>query len=223
MAEGKAVLISLLINIVIPVIILLRFSGPTYLGPLYGLLLAIAFPIGYGIYDLAAAGNVNLLSIIGIIGVGLTGSIGILHLDPELVAIKEAGVPLTIGLIIIISEKTRFSIVRKLFEKVLAMEKITAALHHQGTRDAFDRRFSHASYFFGASFFLSAALNYMLAKIIVVSPPGTVAFNNELGYMTALSFPVIALPMIAVLGLIFWYLLNGIKEETGLEFEALFR
>ena len=38
-----------------------------------------------------------------------------------------------------------------------------------------------------SSFFLSAVLNYSLAKILVKSQPGTEAFNAELGRMTALS------------------------------------
>ena len=52
---------------------------------------------------------------------------------------------------------------------------------------------------FGWVFFLSSLLNYLLAVIILTAEPGTVAFNEQLGKMTALSFPVIALPATAVL------------------------
>ena len=50
-------LVSLAVNIVIPVIILVRFSGEDELGPVNGLLLALAFPVGYGLYDLIARGG----------------------------------------------------------------------------------------------------------------------------------------------------------------------
>ncbi|MDE2817308.1 MAG: hypothetical protein OXK81_11510 [Chloroflexota bacterium] len=44
-------LLSILLNIVIPVIILMRFSSDEWLGPMYGLLVALAFPLAYGIFD----------------------------------------------------------------------------------------------------------------------------------------------------------------------------
>ena len=45
-------LTNLLVNIIIPVIILTKFSKEEYLGPLYGLLAALAPPFLYGLYDL---------------------------------------------------------------------------------------------------------------------------------------------------------------------------
>ena len=51
--------------------------------------------------------------------------------------------------------------------------------------------------------------------MIVVSPAGTEAFNSEIGRMTALSFPVIALPtMIILMGAIF-YIFKRISTLTG--------
>jgi len=72
------------------------------------------------------------------------------------------------------------------------------------------------------SFFLSSVLNYILAKIILVSAPGSVAFTEELGKMTALSFPVIALPSTIVLMSALFYLLHHIKKLTHLEAEDIF-
>ena len=50
-----------------------------------------------------------------------------------------------------------------------------------------------------SSFFLSSALNYILAKMILVSEPGTTAYTEELGRMTALSYPVIVIPSMILL------------------------
>jgi L-amino acid N-acyltransferase YncA len=73
-----------------------------------------------------------------------------------------------------------------------------------------------------ASFLLSSILNFFLAVFILKSPPGTAEFNAELGKMTALSYPVIVIPSMVVLGLALWKLLSGIKALTGLQLEEIF-
>ena len=69
------------------------------------------------------------------------------------------------------------------------------------------------------SFFLSSILNYLLAKWILVSPPGTTAYNEELGRMTALSYPVIALPSMVLMMAALWYLFSQIGKLTGEDIE----
>ena len=72
------------------------------------------------------------------------------------------------------------------------------------------------------SFFLSSALNYILAKVVLVSQPGTVEFTEELGKMTALSFPIIAVPSTLVLMGTLFYLLRHIQKLTHLKLEDIF-
>ena len=43
--------ISLLINIAIPALVLMKLSGEQHLGPVMGLLVALSFPLVYGIQD----------------------------------------------------------------------------------------------------------------------------------------------------------------------------
>ena len=68
-----------------------------------------------------------------------------------------------------------------------------------------------------------AALNYGLAKYLLVSEPGTPAFAEELGKMTALSFPVIALPSTLVLVAALFYLLQGVQKLTHLQLDDIFQ
>jgi hypothetical protein len=70
---------------------------------------------------------------------------------------------------------------------------------------------------------MSSTLNYILAKWIMVSPPGTEAYNQELGRMTALSYPIIALPSAIVLMFALYYLMSGITKLTHLEIEDVLR
>ena len=42
---------NLLFNIAIPVIVMMKLSKEEYFGPTYGLVIALAFPLGYGLYE----------------------------------------------------------------------------------------------------------------------------------------------------------------------------
>ena len=214
-------LLSLGLNILIPVIILMRFSAEDRLGPVYGLLVALAFPVIYGLYDFTRRRNFNLFSALGFVGILLTGGVGLLKLDVQWIAIKEASIPLIVGIVVLGSLKTRFPLVRKLLGKMIKLDRVDTALREKGTAEVFERQLVRATYIVGASFFLSAILNYVLAKIIVVSPAGTTAFNEELGRMTLLSFPVIAVPSIIVLAIAVMYLCSGIAKLTDLDVQSL--
>ena len=219
--SAESPLLSLGLNILIPVIILMRFSAEDRLGPVYGLLVALAFPVIYGLYDFTRRRNFNLFSALGFVGILLTGGVGLLKLDVQWIAIKEASIPLIFGIVVLGSLKTRFPLVRKLLGKMIKLDRVDAALREKGTAEVFERQLVRATYIVGSSFFLSAVLNYVLAKIIVVSPAGTTAFNEELGRMTLLSFPVIAVPTIIVLVIAVMYLCSGIAKLTDLDVQSL--
>ena len=53
--------------------------------------------------------------------------------------------------------------------------------------------------------------------------PGTDAFNNELGRMTALSYPVITLPVMLVLMGTIYYIFSTVGKLTGLELEEMMK
>ena len=126
-------LLSLLLNVVAPVAVLTLLSGEDRLGPAGGLVVALAFPLGYGAYDLVRRRKFNLLSIVGIVGVLLTGGIGLLELDPQWVAVKEAAVPLVIGAVVVGSLWTRYPLVRTLMRQVIDFERVATALEERGT------------------------------------------------------------------------------------------
>ncbi len=216
-------LLSLLMNIVIPVIILMRFSGEEWLGPVNGLLVALAFPLIYGIFDFSQRRTFNFLPVVGIVGILLTGGIGLLKLDPKWIAVKEATIPLVIGIVVLGSLKTRFSLLSMLLNQVIDSAAVNAALDARGTRPKYNKRLVNATFIGASSFFLSAALNYFLARLVVVSQPGSTAFNEELGKMTALSFPVISVPAIIILSIAIVYTVVGIRNLTGMEMERIFR
>jgi hypothetical protein len=66
-------------------------------------------------------------------------------------------------------------------------------------------------------------MNYLLATWIVVSPAGTAAFNEELGRLTLLSYPVIALPSMLIMAAVLYYLTRAIRSLADLEWTQALR
>lgn len=216
-------LANVLLNIVIPTVILMKGSSEQYLGPTLGVIVALAFPIGYGLYDFSITKKVNLFSALGVISVILTGGISLLKLPPEYIAIKEAAIPALIGLATLASVYTRFPLVRTFLynDKIMQVDKVHEVLVKYDNVAAFEKTLKNASYMLAGSFFLSALLNYILASLIVVSAPGTEQYNSELGKMTALSFPVISIPSMLVMVGAMVYLFKNITRLTHLKWEEI--
>ena len=221
----ESLLLNLVLNIIIPTLILTKLSGEEHLGPQLSIIVALAFPIGYGIYDFSRQGKVNLFSGLGVVSVLLTGGISLLELDPKYIAFKEAGIPALLGIATLISTYTKYPLVKVFLynDKVLNTELISEKLSDNQTESAFEKTLVNASYIVAASFFLSAVLNYVLAKALVVSQPGTEAYATELGKMTAYSYVVIVIPSIAVMIFAMLYLFKRIKALTGLALDDVFQ
>lgn len=216
--------LNLLCNAVFPAVVLSTLSKPERLGPMWALLLAISLPLGYGIYDLLQRKTWNVFSVIGVVGTALTGGLGLLKLSGFWFAVKEAAVPLILGIAVPLTLKTRQPLVRTLVcnEAVLNMPKVEAALDAAQARPAFEQLLARVSWVIAGSFAMSAVLNFGLAIWILKSPPATPEFNAELARMNLLSYPVITIPSLAVMMFGMWRLITGIEKLTGLRGEELF-
>lgn len=216
-------LVELAITLLIPSLILMKLSGPDDLGPLNALLLALVFPLAWGLRDLVLQHKFNLLATLGLVSVLLTGGIGLLQLDPKWLAVKEAAIPGIIGLVVLGSTLTRYPLVKTLLYSpaVFDVARVQEQLAARGATAAFEARLLRATWMLGGTFFFSAALNYFLATYLVVSPPGSAAFNEELGRLTLLSYPFIALPVTLMMGFVLYYLARVIREMTGLQLADL--
>ncbi|WP_203299179.1 VC0807 family protein [Marinobacter sediminum] len=215
--------VDLLVSIVIPSVILMKFSGEAHLGPVNALIIGLAFPLGWGLFELIRYHKKNFIAVLGLISVGLTGGIGLLELDAGWLAVKEAAVPAVIGLAVLISTRTKYPLVRTLLynPKILDVDKIHRSLEEKGSVDEFEARLLKASYFFAGTFLFSSIMNYVIARWIVTSPSGTEAFNEELGKMTLVSYPMIAIPSMIMMMLIFYYLWRTIRRLTGYTLEEV--
>lgn len=212
-------LAELAFTILIPALILMQLSGAQELGAVNALLLALAFPFGWGVLEFARRGKPGWMALLGLISVMLTGGIGLLALDPQWLAVKEAAVPGVIGLAVLGSAYTRYPLVRALLYNpaLIDIARVQQALAARGTQAVFDGRLRLANYLLSSTFFFSAAMNYTLASWIVTSPAGSAAFNEELGRLTLLSYPVIALPSMLMMAGLLYFLGRSVQRLSGLK------
>jgi len=216
-------MVDLLVTIVLPSIILMKFSGADDLGPTNALIAALALPLGWGLFELIKYRKFNFMALLGLVSVLLTGGIGLLELDTKWLAVKEAAIPAVIGIAVLVSTFTPYPLIKALIlnPNIMDVDKIKQRLEESNGTVAFENRLMKATYFLAGTFAFSAVMNYILAKWIVTSPTGSEAFNEELGQLTLYSYPVIAIPsMIMTMG-IFYYLWRTINDLTGLSLEEI--
>jgi hypothetical protein len=212
-------LIDLLVSIVIPSVILMKFSGEGDLGATQALMLALAFPLGWGLFELLKYRKFNFIALLGLISVLLTGGIGLLQLNTQWLAVKEAAIPGLIGLAVLVSTRTRYPLIKTLLYNpaLIDVARVRQHLEERGTEQDFEARLQTATWLLGSTFFFSAAMNYFLATWIVTSPAGSQAFNEELGRLTLMSYPMIALPSMLMMMAVLYYIARAVRQLAGLK------
>ena len=102
------------------------------------------------------------------------------------------------------------------------VKQIKSSLEERGLVKQFENRLLIATYLISGTFFFSAIMNYILATWIVTSPAGSTAFNEELGRLTLVSYPVIAIPSMLMMMAILYFLWKTIRNMTGLKTADIF-
>ena len=131
--------------------------------------------------------------------------------------------PAIIGLVVLISTKTRYPLIKTMLfnPKIMDVDKINNKLEEHNSTEKFESRLMKATYLLAGTFLFSAIMNYVLAKWIVTSPAGSAEFNEQLGQMTLYSYPMIAIPSMIMMMGIFYYLWKTINGMTGLSLEEI--
>ena len=222
--------ISLLFNVVIPVVILNKLS--TQWTPLYVLFLALAFPLGYGIADFVRRRKLNPLSIFGFLNVAVTGGLAVLGLSGIWFSVKEAFFPFLIGVFVAISAYREKPFVETLLlnPQLVNLALIDEKLSEKNAKPAFHHHLKISTLMLAGSFFVSAVLNFALAQSVFLdidpvldAQTKAVVLNEQIAKMTTWSTVVIMLPSMVILIFIFWYLLRGIRQITGLRTEEFIK
>ena len=225
--------LNILINIILPVVLLQQLGkrlGEN--GPLIALILALALPLGYGIWDFLRNHHKNYVSLFGLISVLFTGGFALMHLEGIWFAVKEAAFPALMALGVAASALTRKPLIATLFcnEQLLHMTKIEQRLTERDKQIEFKKLVRTSTFWLAGSFILSSVLNYVLARRIFVDLDPTLAsslraemLNTQIAEMTGMGFVAIALPMMLFTGAVLYYFLSRLGRLTGYTFDEIIK
>jgi hypothetical protein len=221
--KHENVLVNIVVNIAVPAIIMVKFDEWLNISPALALVLALMFPLGYGIFDLIRARKWSLFSAVGFFSILITGGIGLLQLPCGWIAIKEASVPIIFFILIVLSALSKRTMLEKfLFDgNILNADLIYSHIRTDDQRIEFRRIMLRGTALLASSFILSAILNFALARAIVHSESGSTAFTKELGNMVAMSYPIIVIPCTLVLYVMLHYVVKKLKHLTKLSTNEL--
>jgi len=226
--QNEHTFLNIVCNIVLPIFILNK--GHQFLTPLYSLLIALAFPLGYGLFELAKKRKFNMFSLLGLLNVGFTGGLALSGLGGIWFAIKDAAFPGLIGLFVFGSAFSKSPFIQTLFlnPSVIKIELLEEKLHENSSQEKFRLHIKKATFLLSLSFLFSAILNFILAQRIFLpinealpSDQRSILLNEQIAKMTSTSLFVIMVPSIIFMLGLFWYLFRGIHKLTGLKTEEI--
>ena len=230
-ARQENFLWSLFCNILAPVFILNKGAGffPAD-GALYSLLLALAFPVAYGLREYSAAKHINKLSAIGLASVLLTGGMALARPKGIFFAVKEALIPLIVALFVAGSVFYKKPFLRwlfvnsPLFDSRLIWERARAA----GKEGRLERLMNEGTLWLAGSFLLSSVLNFVIAVFVFtdIDPKLSTAeqaqiLNEQIADMTWMGYVMIALPLFLLTGGLMYWTARHLKKITTLSLEEM--
>lgn len=215
--------LNLICNVAVPTAILTWASGERALGPKWGLVVALLFPVGYGIHDFVRRRRMNFISIIGFASVLISGGFGLMKLDGFWFAVKDGALPALIGVAVLASMRAKEPLVHEILynPQVIDVDRVDAALAARGAQGDFAGLMRSSSYLIALAMLVSAALNFGFARLIIRSAPATEAFNQELARMHWVSLLGISIPTMAMMMYALWRLLKGLEKFTGLTLDEI--
>lgn len=237
-------LANILINVLIPVLALSYLSKdpefqqaigkavkPWHIGPVKALVVALAFPIGYGVWHFVKTRKGNFFSALGLASVLLTGGLTIFLWNKDgtvkpnadiLFGLKEASIPFILGLAVIGSHFTNSPLLRVFLysDSIFDIRKIENRVDEIQGRESYQKILFQATLLFAASFFISTFLNFGLAMYFLGDLDHTAAnareiYNEKVAKLTGWGFAVIGLPILVFLFFTLRRLLNHLGKLTG--------
>lgn len=238
-------LANILINVLVPVLILSylskdpviqaklgKIAHPWHLGPLKAMALALALPLGYGAWHYLKTRKGNLFSALGLVSVLLSGGLTLYLWNQNgtvkpnagfLFGIKEALIPLMLGIAILMSQRSGSPLIRVFLynDSIFDIPKIESRIDEISARGAYAQLLYSATKLFAASFFLSALMNLCLAQWFFLGFDAAAIdalekYNAIIAKVIGWAFAVIGVPIVIFLYFTLRRLLSGLGSLTGL-------
>lgn len=220
---------NLLFNILLPIIILNK--GGDHIGATNALVIAILFPLSYGLHELWQTKKINWISVLGLLNVAFTGGFALSGKTGIWFAFKEAAFPLLIGVFVWASSFTRKPAlgIFLLNPQAFQIDKMLSTLDSDHKKKQFDLLVRKSTQYLSGSFLISAGLNFGLAyKIFTpldLSKTKEIQdqlLNEQIAEMTKWSFIVILIPSMLILLALILYFGKRFKSITGESLENFF-
>jgi len=243
-------LANILINVLIPVLALSYLSKDPaiqemlgkdvkfwHIGPMKALIVALAFPISYGIWFFAKTKKMNFFSGLGLFSVLLTGGLTLFLWNEDgtvkehaavLFGFKEASIPFVLGIAIVASHWSKTPLLRTFLysDSLFDVNKIEGKIAELNQQDAYQKVLLNATLLFAMSFFVSTLMNfglsmYFLGDLDYAAANAREVYNSKVAKVTGWGFVVIGVPIMVFLFFTLKNLLSGLKRLTGLKEEEL--
>lgn len=214
---------QLVVGFVIPTIILLLLSSESRLGPLWAMVLALAFPLALELYSLRIKRKPSLMSLFAIGGILVIGAISLLGLSEEWLALRRSifYVAAALGLIIALHFKRDF--VDRALAKVINMDVVHAAARTKRVEKQLARHINKTSYIFAAFLLVIGIISYIVTIVFITAPTGSSEFNAQYAELRLLSLLFVTLPFLVGMTGFLMYLVNGIEKLTEIKTEELLK
>ena len=232
---------NIIINVLAPVLILSYLSKEGdelwHIGPMWAMFVALAIPIGYGLWHYFKYRQMNIFSLVGMFSVVLTGAITIYLWSGGvsvrenaalLFGIKEAVQPLILGSLLLITHKMSNPLFNVILynDTIFDLSQIEAAIAEKGLEADLEKLLWKSTFLFFGAFLISSVINlglafYFLGDLDPLNENWKEVYNNDVAKITGWGFVVIGVPILVVGGCILWYLVTGLKRLTGLETEKI--
>lgn len=243
-------LANILINVLIPVLALSYLSKDPaiqemlgkevrfwHIGPLKALLVALAFPIAYGVWFFVKTRKMNFFSGLGLFSVLLTGGLTLFLWNKDgtvkehaaiLFGLKEASIPFVLGIAIIASHWSKTPLLRTFLysDSLFDVNKIENKVKELGKEREYQKVLLNSTVLFAASFFLSTLMNFGLALYFLgdldhAASNARELYNEQVAKLTGWGFLVIGLPIMVFLFFTLRKLLSGLRALTGFNDDEL--
>lgn len=229
-------LANILINVILPVLALTQLSKDGgkawHIGPEKAMILALVLPLGYGVWHFVKTKKLNLFSAIGIFSVLLTGGLTIYLWNDDgtvkphaaqLFGLKEASIPLVLGICIFASHWTKTPLLRAFLysDNLFDIRRIEKKVAENDRQPEYEKLLFKSTVIFAGSFLISVVLNYFMAIHFLDGVTDKEAYNEGVGKITGWGFAIIGIPFLVFMMGMFYFLVKGLKRLTGLDTDEL--
>ncbi len=236
-------LLNIGMSVLAPVLILSKCSeqGDSFwqVGTTPALVVALALPIAYGIYNFWETRKPDALNLLGLLGVIFTAIVTVYATTgegaqirpntPWWFAAKEAFIPLLMAAAIMITAKSKGALLRVFLysDAIFDVVRIEKKSEELKRFNEYEKCLWNASLMTAGSLLFSSLMNFILALYFllpVLALPAAeqaLAYNYAIKDLTWAGFLVISFPLLITLFGVLMYLIKTLQRITGLSRDEL--